>query len=480
MNSWEWECFNEFVTNRVFSITDSGTLHGPITKFSIARDADLKLVLETTSVGYSRSRPIRPPSGTVYIATDQVKFESKFDTSAVARGVIPYSHKSSWSQELPTGETRETSSVHALEWRAQHSHEPSYTIEWLENMPGSFIWPNFIDEETTDETRLTFRSQKEEIIISTPINTNSGSRSCVHISVDGIDLFVGALKNHNIENIKNPGFILYKGNHSEDVRSKIRDCLSFSFGTYLTYLGCTSFDDQWETVSFKAVTADALSKDDHRLNTMPPAPLGSKFEWEVAPAILERMVISLYRNYDDYNLKNALWAYWHAIAAPVHMAAIHFGAAIEALKKAYVQHHHTLIKTTILDKADWESFHKKLEACIASLNISTQHKKLLSNKVSNLNSTPQEIVMERFLDALKIQIDVIEQSAWKNRNHAAHGGAVHEDNVIKIIRENKALMVLMNRILLAITVGNDFYYDYYTLGRPIFRLADPIQNDKEK
>lgn len=479
MNSWEWECIG-WVANTFFNITDCGPLHGPVTKFSIVRDSDLKLVLETTSAGNSKSSAIPLPAGTVYTATEQVKLESRFGASAIAHGVIPHSKNTSWSKELPAGEIRETSSVHALEWNSQSSCEPRYIIEWLENMSDSFIWPASIDEKTTGEIRRTFRSKKEEIIISSPINSDGLSRSCVHVSVAGFELFVGVLKNIKVENISNPGFILYKGNPNEDIRSKIRDCLSFSFGTCLIYLGCTSFDDQWEPVSFKAVTAYTLSKDDHRLISMLPAPLGSKFERELTSEMLERMVISLYGNYDGYHLQSVFWAYWHAIAAPIHMAAIHFGAAIEALKKAYVQHHHTSIKTSILDKAHWSDFHKKIEACIASLDVPPEKKKLLSNKVSNLNSTPQDIVMEHFLDALKIQIDVIEQSAWMNRNHAAHGGSVNEDNSIKTIRENNALMVLMNRIVLAITGGSDSYYDYYTLGHPISRLAAPIPNDKEK
>lgn len=479
MNSWEWECI-DWVTNKFFNITDCGPLHGPVTKFSIARDSDLKLVLETTSAGNSKSSAIPLPAGTVYTATEQVKLESRFGASAIAHGVIPHRQNTSWSKELPSGEVLETSSVHALEWNSPSPHERSNTIEWLENMPDSFIWPDHIDEETKGERRRTFRSPKKEIVISSPINSGGGSRACVHISVDGFDLFIGTLKKVKAEHINNPGFILYKGNPSEDIRSRIRDCLSFSLGTYLIYLGCTFFDDQWEPVSFKAETADALSKDDHRLITILPAPLGSKFEREITSEMLERMVVALYCNYDEYNFRNAFWAYWHAVAAPIHMAAIHFGAAIEALKKAYVQHHHAAIKTAILDKAHWGDFHKKIEACIASLDVPPEQKKLLSNKVSNLNSTPQDIVMENFLDALKIQVDVIEQSAWRNRNHAAHGGSVNEDNSIKTIRENKALMVLMNRILLAMTGGSDFYYDYYTLGHPISRLAVPIPNDKER
>ena len=225
------------MTNKSFNITDCGPLHGPVTKFSIVRNADLQLVLETTSAGSSTTNAIPVIAGTVYTATEQVKFESHFAGSAIARGVIPHSQTTSWSPDLPAGEIRETSSVHALEWQAQPAREPRYTIEWLENMSGSFIWPHNVDEKTTGETRRTFRSPKEEIVLSSPINSGGGSRSCVCISVEGFDLFVGTLKNIDVEYIRKPGFILYKGLPSEEIRAKIRDCLSFSLGTYLIYLG---------------------------------------------------------------------------------------------------------------------------------------------------------------------------------------------------------------------------------------------------
>ena len=144
------------------------------------------------------------------------------------------------------------------------------------------------------------------------------------------------------------------------------------------------------------------------------------------------------------------------------------------------KHCNTSVKTSILDKAPWDDFSKKIAACISSLDVTSGQKELLLNKVQNLNSVPQGIVMERFLDALGIRIDVIEKSAWKNRNRAAHGDEILQDDFVKIIRENKALMILMNRILLAIAHGSDFYYDYYTLGHPTSSLADRIPNDGGK
>jgi len=162
------------------------------------------------------------------------------------------------------------------------------------------------------------------------------------------------------------------------------------------------------------------------------------------------------------------------------MAAVHFGAAIESLQRAYVQDRATSVNKSILNDASWNDLFQKIEECISALDVSLEEKQILGNKVKNLNSAPQSIIMNRFLDALAIRIDAVERSAWHNRNRAAHGGEIHPDDFVKIIRENKALMILMNRILLAITRGSDCYYDYYTLGRPTSRLADPIPNDRGK
>lgn len=478
MKAWEWECLEGWVSNQTFKITDCGPLYGPVSNFSITRDADLKLVLETTSEESSKTSLSPIPAGTVFYATDQVRFESRFGTTAVAQGVIPFSLKSSYGAHR--NEKREISSVHAFEWSAETDKEPQYLIEWFENMSGSFIWPHSVDEKSTGTAQLIFRSPETEIVFSSPIDSGGGSRTCVHISVEGVDLFVGASENIKVENICHPGFILYKGNPSEEVRGKIRDCVSFSLGMYLIYLGYTCFDKDFSPVSFKAVSAYALSKDDNRLHAIPPAPLGLKYEWEITAALLEKMVSSLCLNYEKYNFRSVFWAYWHAIAAPIHMSAVHFGAAIESLQSAFLKNSSIPIDNFILDNASWGKLSEKmeeLESIVSTLEVPQKGKEILTNKLKKLNIAPQDVVMSRVLEVLKIQIDVIEKSAWKNRNRAAHGGSVDEENAIKIIRENKALRVLMNRILLAIVSGSDFYYDYYTLGRPISRLAAPIPND---
>lgn len=68
----------------------------------------------------------------------------------------------------------------------------------------------------------------------------------------------------------------------------------------------------------------------------------------------------------------------------------------------------------------------------------------------------------------------VELSAWNKRNRAAHGSKIQKDKFIEVIRGNKALMILLNRILLAISGASGQYCNYYTVGHPVSALASPI------
>ena len=81
---WEWECFEKWVTKEIFVVTDFGPLEGSVSEFSIRRDENLNLILDTTSINAPK-KTSRISPGTVWIPTDQVKFEnSLFNYSAIA------------------------------------------------------------------------------------------------------------------------------------------------------------------------------------------------------------------------------------------------------------------------------------------------------------------------------------------------------------------------------------------------------------
>lgn len=419
------------------------------------------------------------PAGTIRLATELVKFEGKFGGAATARGVTPHALNATMRPNPTETQRKEVSAVHSVSWETSLASDPHYTIEWLENMSGSFIWPNIFDIKKNDGKQLTLRGDNVDITMSSSIESSGMHRSCAHLSVDGFDFFVGKSEKPAPKNLKSPGFIVYKGTPSNALREKIRDCLSFSLGTYLIHLGHTCFDEHWNPVSFEAVSAHTMHGGAFRLHTLPPAPLGNSYQREISRLILEKMLISLIAIYDDYNLRSVFWAYWHAIAAPAHIASVHFGAAIESLQRKHSLHQPTTFNTTVLDKNSWDDLSKKIIDFVESSNGTNEEKTIIKNKVLGLNHAPQGVVMNRFIDSLKMELGPIELSAWNKRNRAAHGSEIREDKYIEVIRENKALMILMNRIILAISGAADLYHDYYTIGHPLSRLSRPIPNDKK-
>ncbi|MFC4298382.1 hypothetical protein ACFO0J_10055 [Castellaniella hirudinis] len=475
MKHWDWEIFNTVVTADMYTVSDCGPVFGPVMDFKIERDTDLNLILTTTSSTNSTSTAIKRMAGEVYQADAKVELISHTGNHAVALGVDPYKHIKTWGDRREQGSTVEQSSINSLEWTSHNAVAPAYIIDWVGNM-ASFIWPDSDNIFKEGEERRTLKSARKEIIFSTPIDSDQYSRSCTHLIIDDIEIFVGASRTKP-DHVKNPGFILYIGTPNEETRGKIRNCLSFFLGNYLLYLGNTKFDSEWRPVKFLAKSGPALAKEVDNLRGYPPAPLHLKAENAISANLLEEMVSSLYKIYDTYELQSAFWGYWHAMAAPLHMKAVHFGAAIESLQSKFLKNT-PAVRRSIIDNANiWTTLQKKISATITATDLHEDAKKILINKVINLNSAPQSVMTERFFSALDLEIGTLEKSVWKNRNRAAHGGTTTGNDVISTIRENKVLRIMMCRILLALGGATDLYYDYYTLGRPRRLLAKSIPDD---
>lgn len=476
MECWDWEFFGSVVTSDTFTVSDCGPLFGPVSDFKLERDDAFNLILESISVGESTSNAIERPAGSVYQADAQVKLEGLTGALAVATGVIPRGHSKTWSAKSEQRVTRERSSIHSLQWIRAGAPEPVYVIDWVGNME-SFIWPDADDRTESGEKRRILRSPTKEISMSVPSDCREGGRTCVHLVVGDVEFFVGESKAES-GHVKKPGFILYLGMPDEDTRAKIRDCLSFCLGTYLLYLGDCKFDSEWLPVAFDAKSGPALVKDASQLSGWQPSPLGFKWESEISSELLEKVMSSLCRIYDAYGLRSRFWAYWHAMAAPVHMKAVHFGAAIEALQSIFLKNTSKVQRGVVENEQHWMELYGQLAAAISDSSLPDETKKLLINKAKGLNHAPQSVLMQRFFAALGLKLGVLESSVWANRNRAAHGGSANSDNAHRLIRENKVLLIMMNRILLALSGEADCYYDYYTFGRPVRRLSESIPDDR--
>jgi hypothetical protein len=172
------------------------------------------------------------------------------------------------------------------------------------------------------------------------------------------------------------------------------------------------------------------------------------------------------------DLGHLSWAYWHARAATVHIAPAHFGAAIEALQRAYNKSHPDRIATTILPRQKWEELKATIACIIAGATIPEDSKRVLTDKVSSINSAPQRDTLKAILRAINSDLGADEDAAWVRRNHAAHGLTIPEGEELAAIRDMKLLMGLFHRMLLSISNASDFYVDYVSLHYPLRRLKE--------
>lgn len=473
----EWECFSSVIQTESYFIEDWGPLHGPIKSFVIKRDADLKLLLETTSDSTSTSTAIPPLPGTVRELTDRVIFKGRHEGKATAIGVLPHNLNESYKSTDTTGKKVETSSIGTLNWVAEKATEPAYTIDWLENVPGDYHWPDTVNSTDTDTKLTKFKSSDFEITMSASTEGRSFGRSCVHLCIEGSDIFLGKLPKSSIAGIKMPGYILYKGNPDDSFREKLHNALSFALGQYLVYLGHSCFTEKWQLTQAESVSPRTLGGTATKLVAMPPAPLDFKTQWWIRPDVLQRLVASIFEQYDRYLLRSALWGYWYGMAAPAHIAAVHFAAVVEGLQSAYFSIEGS-VSQNLLAKDLWKPLHEQLTVELEKTETTDNLKSIFRNKLGSLNTAPQSVLMSRFLAAIGIEMGPVETRAWRNgRNRAAHGGAIKPDGFITVIRENKALQILVNRLILAICNGADYYHDYYTLGHPISPIVNPIPDD---
>ena len=325
-----------------FAVSDPGPLHAPVAKFRIRRDENLDLWIETEAPLDAKSGAKPQPSGTIRINTDQVGIEHRhIDAKAILSGVLTH------RLDRVEDHLEERAAIHELSTTLQDPSKAVYAIEWLDNMPKRCIWPDSIDI-VSDKTTTTTIS---DLTITEPENRRSGSNAAARLTIAGHTLYICAPAR---DGESRSGCIVYVGAPNSQLRKKIRTALSFAFGLYLVETGHASYDNEWQIVRTASISAYSLDGRAFDLPMMPLTWLTDRgFQHDIGRQKLQRMVERLVAAYDDLDLGNLAWAYWHARTATAHIAPAHFGAAIEALQRGYVKMKPDTIPTTILSRPKW-------------------------------------------------------------------------------------------------------------------------------
>lgn len=465
------EIFKNIINSSHFTINNEGPLHSPVSEVKIDRDKKLNIILTTTSMSNSSSKSIQHPPGTVRVNNDSIgmKYISGWDVKL--NGVQPLRNTTTIGSER-----EEVTSIHSVKGKMEGAEDGKYLIEWLENVDeGYYIWPEpvetCIEENTTislgyGEKRIQMRKKSE--------SENMGLRG-IFVSIGGHELYLVSSGEDTKDLGVKSGYLLYLGTPCDEDRKKIRNCLSFILGRPLIKIGYSVFDLNWNIISFNAVSAYTMEGSAFSIHTSPPAPLGNQHQRMLDQKIISSLANSIYEKYEEYNFGSLSWSYWHAISAPSHIAAVHFGACIESLQSSYIKHHGKSFQSALLEKSQWKRLRNGMLGVLDSIELEGVEREVIENKLSSFNQTPQSVLTERFLDSLGISLSNAEKAAWQQRNDAAHGNEVEEGNQIKLIRELKILKVIFHRVFLSVIGGSSHYIDYYSIGFPNKLLTESCE-----
>jgi hypothetical protein len=482
MAPWEYEFALSFLNDGHFRVTDPGPLHVPVLDFSIRRNEDLQLILETRTASNAKSAAIERPSGTVRISTEWVGLENPGGIKVKLLGVVPYAQHTSY-ESSPSGEGRltETSQIHALEAIVREGAEGAHTIEWVENLPPSpFHWPDWIRTETDTKKTRTIGLEGDSITLFDEDSRRSSSAGAAKILVAGAEVYVCALDRKEGSGLTKPGCIIFRGNPDDEFRKKVRLALSFALNVFLVELGSAVFCKDWEIVSFKARAAYSIDQQVIGLTVLPPAPLHSRWQHGIDRIPLMRLVNAIVDKYEILDFGNLSWAYWHALCATPHIASVHFGAATEMLLRQYAATKPKQFPGKIIDDSQtWDAFSKQVREAISKLEIGETKKEAIAKNVGGINRVHHRDTLEAILKDIGISLGIDEARAWRRRNDAAHGNAMDAGEELDVIRDIKLLKIVFHRIFLRMVNGADSYTDYATPGFPIRRLTEQVPSQRD-
>ena len=463
----------DLINSGIFRISDVGPLHAPVSRFTIRRNEDLALILETEAPGNAKSKaPIRP-SGAIWSGTQEVKLTAINGVDATLVGVERLGVRQHY-EESGRGTLQETSSVHGLRVNMGEAAHGVYTIEWLRNVHSyPFIWPDSITTAVETTVRRIIANDEEGITVHDSNSREGFSRAAARLTIDGQVLYVLGLDRNVTDGSDRPGCILYRGTPDERTRRKIRVAISFALGAYLVELGCTTYTDNWQIVGAHACSGYSLGGMAFKLGARPPAPLSTApIQFHIERAPLNRMISALVSAYERFDLGNLSWTYWHACAATIHTAPGQFGAAIEALTSAYMRQHPAIARN-ILEGEEWKGMRQRFTQLLTECELSATKKESLKSNFGRVNQVPQQDVLKAVLNEIGIELGSEEAAAWSRRNKSAHGVPIPEGQEVPAIRDMLLLKNLFHRMLLRMVNATDRYIDYASIGTPHRRLEIP-------
>ncbi|MEJ5072439.1 hypothetical protein WH357_08845 [Enterobacter ludwigii] len=467
---------------------DSNRILEGFNSFKIYRNDKLSLVLELiykpSGARFSDTAFFVEPArkeGEVYITDGHLILENIFDENVVLEicGIsLANTNITNDNNGTTATITCSASTIKKTDNSKKTSGKENFTIDWITNLDiGNYTWSSWIRESKEKKITRNFQSNNKTISFVEKREGNINNSKCCCIEVNGLSIFFGHTECPQIDKKYHTGFILYSEECDTEFRKKIRNALSFILGCKLVHVSSVLKDENYNSIEYEIHTQFAINELYHFSFSLPPSPLhpaDAKYMF-LGEDEIGLMVQKIINSYDDYDFSHFSWLYWHAVASPLHLKGVGFGATLEFVQRKFIEKNAAKFNTKLVDKSLWKPLHQSLSQILIETDyLNEDDKKLFLNKLSNLNQTPQSILTNRFYEILELSLGALEIISFKQRNNSAHGNKSDDSEVIPLIREVKILRILCNRIILRIYNLSDLYNDFYSFGFPTRYLQDSI------
>ena len=472
MKFLSWESFEGFLDHPLAVVEDPGPFRRPTKSVRVKRTKHGAIRVRALSERTAARDPSFPqhPAGTVR-RNDVCASVKSGGWNVVLRGLSQPRELLRWE-----GEFEEEAHVWNVEGAAEDAAAPVQTIEWIANANvQQFVMPALMTEDSTTSYTRSFPGQDVVFEQTQTFTAHSSSWNALIVDVAGMH-FTFIPNETSKRKAPWSARLIYSGAPSDQSRARVRQVLSLMLGRPLVYFGFEQRDADHERVAFEARSAYSGGGSWYAVHSMPPAPLTEKSDSvRLDSKLVSRFLSGVLGNYNRFDLNTALHFYLNALAAPVTLAASHFGSAIEALRNAYEEAYPNAYIKSLMKRDDAERAKTAWHGMVAALDIDGDVKSELAAKVSQLNSASIRTRNRRFLQALNLESNELEEKAWMRRNSAAHGELAEDEEMVELMREVKILRGLFHRILLRMTDASEEYIDYHSLGFPSRPLREATQ-----
>lgn len=267
-----------------------------------------------------------------------------------------------------------------------------------------------------------------------------------------------------------------------DERKAIAEITGFVLGRHLVKVGSSDYNHDGRLLA--ATVQPALGNDTRVVcEGLDYSPIAADRQGNIGgrmESILSRLVPVYLTARDEFNMAEALTAYWIASRMPLGTSLPMFATAVEIIKHGWYKSARSKSQGNYMDKQAYETLLKdELTAAEKKLN-GIEYGSSIINKLKDAYRMSVAQQTENFFKEIELPIGEGERLVMWSRNKMVHAGVAHDSQWAKLSALTHGYRSLFHRVVLRLLKYEGPYVDRTMVGWPTKDLLEPIGLRKSK